>query len=169
MESLRRTATDEAGGDRLQDAYNQHHQRLFRLAYLVSGDMWLSEDLAQEAFVKAQNKLRELPAEEWGPYLRTVVMNLWRRTVRRRRLELRGRNLGGSDWYTPPGPEERDELWSLLLRLPPRQRACLVLRYYEDMPDRDIAAVLGCSIGTVKSQSARAMAKLRKELGQNEQ
>src|SRR5436190_22625346 len=58
------------------------------------------------------------------------------------------------------GPhEERDELWQAVLRLPPRQRACIALRYYEDLPEREVAAILSCSVGTVKKQSSRALAQ----------
>ncbi len=60
--------------------------------------------------------------------------------------------------------EERDAMWREISKLPARQRACLVLRYYEDLPDGEIAGLLGCRIGTVKSQSSRALAKLRKEV-----
>lgn len=169
MESPRPEAKLESVGDPLQDAYDQHHVRLFRLAYLLTADRWLAEDLAQDAFVKAGRRLTELGEDEWGPYLRTVVMNLWRRNVRRRFMELRSRTVREPDSVTLPGPEERDEIWGLLLKLPPRQRACLVLRYYEDISDHEIAHVLGCSIGTVKSQSSRALAKLRKEFGSSEQ
>ncbi len=169
MEDSWRIATSDSRRDPLRDAYAEHHLRLFRLAYLLSGDRWLAEDLAQEAFVRAAGKLKDLAEDEWGPYLRTVVMNLWRRSVRRRLLEQRSRGPSASDWYTPSGVEERDEAWNLILRLPPRQRACLVLRYYEDLADHEIATVLGCSIGTVKSQSSRALAKLRKEVESHEQ
>ena len=67
--------------------------------------------------------------------------------------------------YRVSGPhEERDELWQAVLRLPPRQRACIALRYYEDLPEREVAAILSCSVGTVKKQSSRALAQLRREL-----
>lgn len=59
--------------------------------------------------------------------------------------------------------EDRDEMWRLLGSLGPRQRAVVVLRYYEDLAERDIAQVLGCSVGTVKSQLSRALATLRRE------
>jgi len=58
---------------------------------------------------------------------------------------------------------DRAVLRSAVLRLPRRQRACVVLRYYEDLPEREVASLLACSIGTVKSQTSRALARLRKE------
>jgi RNA polymerase sigma factor (sigma-70 family) len=59
--------------------------------------------------------------------------------------------------------DQRDELWRMLLGLPPRMRAVLVLRYFEDLPEADIAAVLGCSTGTVKSQASRGLDRLRSQ------
>jgi RNA polymerase sigma factor (sigma-70 family) len=59
---------------------------------------------------------------------------------------------------------ERDRIWSMLAKLPRRQRAALVLRYYEDLPDGDIAEVLGCAVGTVRSSISRALVTLRTEL-----
>jgi RNA polymerase sigma factor (sigma-70 family) len=60
--------------------------------------------------------------------------------------------------------EQRDHLWDALSRLPERQRACLVLRCYEDLPEREIADLLGCSVGTVKSHTHRGLARLRQEV-----
>jgi len=56
-------------------------------------------------------------------------------------------------------------MWKAVLQLPTRQRACVVLRYYEDLTERETAAVMGCSVGTVKSQSAKALARLGEALG----
>jgi RNA polymerase sigma factor (sigma-70 family) len=60
--------------------------------------------------------------------------------------------------------EERDAVWQAILRLPARQRACLVLRYYEELTEQETADILRCSVGTVKSQTSRALSRLRREL-----
>lgn len=149
--------------DRVTLAYEGHHIALVRLCFLLSGDRWVAEDLAQEVFVRTNAKLKKLPEEEAGPYLRVAAINLWRSTLRRRMLERRYRP--DAPVYGEPTPvEDRDEVWEQVQRLPARQRACLVLRYYEDLADSAIAELLGCSVGTVKSQSARGLAKLRRRL-----
>jgi RNA polymerase sigma factor (sigma-70 family) len=93
------------------------------------------------------------------PYLRTAVFNGCRSLGRRRRIEHERRP-------PPPTPptQEPDELWDALATLNDRQRAAIVLRFYVDLPEADIAAVLGCRPATVRSSVHRALAKLRKEI-----
>ncbi|MGA8245292.1 MAG: sigma-70 family RNA polymerase sigma factor [Nocardioides sp.] len=88
-----------------------------------------------------------------------------RRRVRTSPLE--GHELAGPDDVA--GLDRRDAAWRMLAKLPPRQRAVLVLRFYEDLPDRDIAAVLGCSEPTVRSNASRALATLRSRLSDTEE
>ena len=113
--------------------------------------------------MRSASAVGALREDEVGPYLRRGVVNAWKNEVRHRRtvalaeLKLvRGRGHQGTSL------EDRDEIWMAIRRLPPRQRACLVLRYYEDLPDREVARLLGCRVGTVRSQSSRAIEKLRK-------
>ena len=93
-------------------------------------------------------------------YLRTSVANLARSRLRRLRLE---RRIAPHDHIIVNIPDI-DETWEAVCRLPFRQRAVLVLRYYEDLTEADIAQVLDCRLGTVKSTMHRALARLRKEL-----
>jgi RNA polymerase sigma factor (sigma-70 family) len=113
------------------------------------------------------SKIASLETDEVGPYLRRVAINVWRSHLRRLAVEIRARALeGGGEARDAPDVEQRDDaLWQAVCGLPDRQRACVVLRYYEDLSERDIAELLGCSVGTVKSHTSRALAKLRKEFG----
>jgi RNA polymerase sigma-70 factor (sigma-E family) len=130
---------------------------------LLTGDRETAEDIVQDVFVRGAARLAELPTEELGPYLRAAVTNQWKNQLRRTALERRTFHRG----QAPAQPEhhsgDRDEMWRAIVRLPSRQRACLVLRYYEDLSEQEVAEVLACSVGTVKSQTSRALAKLRKE------
>jgi RNA polymerase sigma factor (sigma-70 family) len=152
--------TDDA--DRLREAYEAHAARLLRLCVLVAGRVDVGEEIVQETFLRAARALSRLPSEDVGPYLRTTALNLWRNRLRRLAFERR------THWRVVPAGElpfeERDELWRAVRRLPRRQRACLVLRYYEDLSEREAARLLGCSVGTVKSLSSRGLDRLRREM-----
>ena len=154
------------GREGLRRAFEEHHTRLFRLCLLLSGHRELAEDIAQDAFIRAAARLETLPPPEVGPYLRTTAVNLWRNRMRRRVLERRTlwRFVGRTTDPPDAVVDERERLWPAVLRLPVRQRACVVLRYYEDLSERETAGILGCSVGTVKSQTSRALARLRQEL-----
>ncbi|TCC60971.1 SigE family RNA polymerase sigma factor [Kribbella pittospori] len=143
------------------------HAALYRYAYLLAGDRGLAEDLVQEALVKtyvAWRRLRDPGNAE--AYTRRVItttaITWWRR----------------KSWHAerphddvpdrPVDPEDataRIWLWHELQQLPPRQRAALILRYYEDLTEPQTAEALGCSVGTVKSQVSAALKKLRARLG----
>lgn len=140
------------------------HSALLRFAYLLTGDPHGAADLVQEALEKAGVRWRRIRRQDdpEGYVRRSIVtghLNHGRRT-RRERLVAEGPEIGRLDG------EPRDEaLWRLLATLPRQQRAVLVLRFYEDLTETDVARVLGCSLGTVKSNSSRALAKLRAVLG----
>ena len=147
--------------DTLRTAFERHHEGLFRVALLMTGSAQEAEDVVQESFLKVRSKLSSLPEDQVHPYLRATVVNEWRSRARRqRRLTSRLPLLAPARVDTTPF-EERDELWQLVLALPPRQRACVVLRFYEDLPLSEIADVLGCAVGTVKSQLHRALETVR--------
>ncbi len=136
---------------------------LVRLAFGLTGDRFLAEDIAQTALARAYVAWRRVSrADDPDAYVRRILVNTSNRRFRRRRVTEQPGNLP----ETPvDGPAdligERTALVAALRQLPPRQRAVIVLRYWQDLTDAQIAAALGCSPGTVRSQLARALAKLR--------
>jgi RNA polymerase sigma-70 factor (sigma-E family) len=142
---------------------------VLRFAGVLTGDRGLAEDVVQEVLIRAHKRwpqICELDRPEL--YVRKMVVNeylSWRR--RSWRLIPGGSAQDVDDRLTPDhafGHAERDALLGELVKLPRRQRAVLVLRYYEDLPDREIADVLGCTPGTVRGYASRALAALRVEL-----
>jgi RNA polymerase sigma-70 factor (sigma-E family) len=148
----------------LRAAFEEHYVSLLRLCTALSRRRDLAEDIVQDAFVRVAPRVADLGPDEVGPYLRRVVVNLWKDRLRRLAIELKHVRQRPPPQVVESQAEERDAVWSALLRLPSRQRACVVLRYYEDLPEREVAEVLRCSVGTVKSQTSRALSKLRREL-----
>jgi RNA polymerase sigma-70 factor (sigma-E family) len=136
-------------------------QVLLRTAYLLTGDHGQAEDLLQTALAKswfAWGRIDGAPE----PYVRRVLATTYATWWRRR---WRGERPTGElpDRPAPAGSavEDRDALWRALDQLPRRQRAVVVLRYYEDLSEAETAAALGISPGTVKSQASKALAALR--------
>jgi RNA polymerase sigma-70 factor (sigma-E family) len=152
-----------AAVDPLHEAFAHHHLAILRLCTLLARDPTIAEDLAQEAFVRIAPRVARLGAEEIRPYLRTGVVNLWRNRLRRMATEARLRRRLVEPTSEGHRFEERDEMWAAISRLPARQRACLVLRFYEDLSIRETARLLSCSEGTVKSQTSKGLDKLRRE------
>lgn len=152
----------------LREAFEEHYLSLLKFCVLLTGRREIAEDLAQEAFMRVAGRLADLPPVGVGPYLRRTAVNLSRKRLRPLRAEARAlvrRGLPQSTHDPTERQVEQDRIWAAVRRLPTRQRACLVLRYYEDLPERDVAEILGCTLGTVKSQTSHALDKLRKELG----
>ncbi|MBB5078683.1 RNA polymerase sigma-70 factor (sigma-E family) [Nonomuraea endophytica] len=135
--------------------------RLLRTAYLLTHDWALAEDLLQEALTKAWFAWPRV--EEPEPYVRRVIVTTFTSWWRRRwRRELPSHDLPETAHLDATGGiDEHDSLWRAIGRLPARQRAVIVLRFYEDLPVAETAQALGCEPGTVKSQTAKALAKLR--------
>ncbi len=159
-------AVAEIEGGRLGALYAAHAPDAARLAYLLTGDRALAEDLVHDAFVRMAGRFRDLRDPGAFPaYLRRTVVNLARSHFRRKRVE---RAYLAREAGTPAipvaEPSVHDEMWRALQRLPVRQRAAVVLRYYEDLTEAQTADVLACPVGTVKSMVSRAMARLREEL-----
>jgi RNA polymerase sigma factor (sigma-70 family) len=116
----------------------------------------------QDVFVRSAERIRTLPEVERRAYLRAAVVNAWRNERRHRRVERRWlRSMRRDALEDEPDLEGRDALWAQVAGLPERQRACVVLRYHEDLPETEMARLLVCRVGTVKSQLSRALAKLR--------
>jgi RNA polymerase sigma-70 factor (sigma-E family) len=153
---------------RLGELYLRHGPAGLRLAYLLTGDRSLAEDLVQEAFVRMAGRLAHLrEPEAFNAYLRRTIVNLTGMYLRRKRLERAYLRRQESLALPPPtGPdfELREYIWRALLALPPRQRAALVLHYYEDLSERDAAEVLGCRPSTYRSLVARGMSTLRSQM-----
>ncbi|GAA4099291.1 SigE family RNA polymerase sigma factor [Nonomuraea soli] len=135
--------------------------RLLRTAFMLTQDWALAEDLLQESLAKAWFAWKRIDDPE--AYVRRVLVTThtswWRRRWRRELPSDALPDAGSPD--AAGGLDRRDALWRALGRLPARQRAVVVLRFYEDLPVAEVAEILGCQIGTVKSQSAKALAKLR--------
>jgi RNA polymerase sigma-70 factor (sigma-E family) len=143
--------------DDLVRLYERHYDGLVRLAYLASGEPTVAEEVVQEAFVKAHRSWDRV--RDPLPYLRTAVVNGCRSWGRRQKLERERRPRPAE-----PARQEPDELWDALATLKDRARAAVVLRYYADLPDAEIAEILGCRPATVRSTIHRALAALRKEI-----
>jgi RNA polymerase sigma-70 factor (sigma-E family) len=142
---------------------------LFRTAYLMLGDHALAEDLVQTALAKAYVSWKSIKAREAVDayvmrILVTTAMSWWRKKSWRNErptVELPEQLIdSAADALT-----QRDWIWHEIQKLPARQRAVVVLRYYEDYTERQIADAMNCSTGTVKSQSHDALAALRVSLG----
>ncbi|TDC26493.1 SigE family RNA polymerase sigma factor [Streptomyces sp. 8K308] len=138
--------------------------RLLRTAYLLTGHHHDAEDLAQLALVKAYARwARVTQATDPDAYVWRILINANRDRIRGLRLP---------EWLTSRFPDQtvrdrvdhvlaRDVLTAALQRLPPRQRAAVVLRYVEDRTETEVASLLGIRVGTVRSRSARGLEKLR--------
>lgn len=151
---------------RLSDLYATHAPGVRRMAYLITGDPDEAEDLLQEAFVRLGGRLLTLrDPERAAGYVYRTVMNLARDHGRRLRRDRElGKRLSPEVSVEANDLEERDELWSALLRLPVRHRAVLFLRYYMDLSEVQAAEVLNCSTSAVKSLNHRASQSLKNQL-----
>jgi RNA polymerase sigma-70 factor (sigma-E family) len=135
---------------------------LLRTAYLLTHDHALAEDLLQTALAKAWFAWRRIDGHP-EPYVRRILVNTYASWWRRRwNGELATDELPehGADDGTV-AVETGHDLWTAMERLPRRMRAVVVLRYFEDLTEAETARLLGCSVGTVKSQTSKALAKLR--------
>lgn len=161
--------------DALAVLHREHYGPLVRLATLVVGDVALSEELVQDAFVKLQLRWGGLRQLDRAPaYLRSIVLNgarshLRRRAVRERHAQVRTVAAAAE---TPEssalGRAEHERMVAALRRLPDRQREALALRYYLDLSEAEIAAAMGVSLGSVKTHVHRGLAALARDLGEDD-
>lgn len=147
--------------------------QLRRTAFLMSGDWHRAEDAAQEALIRLYRVWRRVERQEalLSYARRTTVRLLIDESRRPWRRERPTADHDAATWVRASGAEafdERDAMVQALSELPPRRRACVVLRYYHDLSVAETAAVLACSEGTVKSQTSHALDTLRVLLGDPE-
>lgn len=150
--------------------YHAHHADLVRFASLLAPEDGIAEDLVQEAFVRLYRSWGRIRDEAKVPsYLRSTVANLARGRGRRLSVAYRNRPHPSPDAASAEegalSGEDRSEVIGLLKTLPARQRECLVLRYYENLTESEIAATLGISVGSVRTHTSRGMAALQKRVG----
>ena len=163
-----RDTEGRASMDRLEEAYVRNAPSALRLAYFLTGERELAQDLVQEAFVRVAGRFRHVRnIDDLDPYLRRTMVNLFSSNLRRKKVERAWLERQGSaprDHTVSDDPAERDAMWRALQALPERQRAAVVLRFYEDLSERETAAVLGISARAVNSLVVRAMQTLRADM-----
>jgi RNA polymerase sigma factor (sigma-70 family) len=142
----------------LVEVYEARYRDLVRLAYLLTGSTEVAEELVQDAFLAARGSWASV--REPYPYLRSAVVNRTRSWGRRLQLERRHATARADATVDL----QADELWDALATVNERQRAAIVLRFYEDLPDEEIATLLGCRPATVRTAIHRGLAALRKEI-----
>ena len=142
---------------------------LVRLGWLLTGDEATAQDLVQAALVKTWSRWSQVVRQDApDAYVRRVMMSIFLSWVRRRRW--RTELMGGGVPDEPAAGDAYDDVDRRLLvsralgELAPRQRAVVVLRFFDDLTEAQTAEILGCSVGTVKSQSAKALAKMRQDV-----
>ncbi len=158
---------DRARRDAEFSAYMEARQAsLLRTAYLISGDRHTAEDLVQTALAKlylAWDRVEDRGSLDG--YVRRVIVNehnsLWRRPFKRREHATDELPETATPASSSSAGGRDEDLWALVQTLPRKQRAAVVLRYYEELSEAETAEVLGVSVGTVKSQTSRALAALR--------
>jgi len=176
------TATDRIRGARAPDDeearaqfdafFDTYHRDLARLAYLLSGDPDAADDLTAEALTEAWKRWdRVAGCDVPIAYVRRIVVNLAASRVRGLVRERRGWRLLGAVWSEraeEPDVAANTDVRAALAHLPVRKRACVILRHYYGLSERETAVTLGISVGTVKSQTSRGVAELAALLGARE-
>ncbi len=153
----------EISGSRLDDLYREHAPAARRLAYLLTGDRWAADDLVQDAFVRIAGRFLDFrDPQSAGGYVRRTIVSLVISRRRRKAVETKhAQRTPPVAPYVDPDPAERDAIFRSMAHLSERQRTALVLRYYLDLSDSDIADALRCRPGTVKSLLSRGIDALR--------
>ena len=165
---IRVAGPERAREDVMQRLFDEHYAPLCRLAFVIIGDRALAEEIVMEALLRTFSGFGRLrDPKRADVYLRRAVINLSRSGIRRRMLERRvSAETRDALVVDSAGriSEDVEVVWAAVRELPDRQRACVVLRYYEDFSEAQIAEVLDCAVGTVKSQLSKARAKLASAL-----
>ena len=146
----------------VEEGYRRLRPAMVRLAHLLTGSPELAEDVVHDAFVACAGRWSTLEVPE--AYVRRAVTNQARRVARQAGRDRDKTARLGRTVPLSAGVPELDETWSLLRALPGRQRMALVLRFYEDLSEAEIARLLECRPGTVKSLIHRGLAKVRKDV-----
>jgi RNA polymerase sigma factor (sigma-70 family) len=152
----------------IERLYIRHIPAARVTAYLVTGDRSAAEDLAHEAFLRVTGRFRHLRSPEaFHSYLRRAVVNLslnHLRKLRRERAYVESEQRERAKTVSLPDFAQQAQLWEALLDLPPRRRAALVLRFYEDLSEQQTAEVLQCSPSAVRSLVFHGMKALRERM-----
>jgi RNA polymerase sigma-70 factor (sigma-E family) len=152
-------------GESFSSFFHAYSPSLYRTAYLLTADGAAAEELLQDVLVRIYPRWSEIASMAVpAAYVRRAVVNGF--VSSRRRSSFRDTRLGsghdvGDGRDLAQETVDRDLVWKLVSSLPPRQRAALVLRFYEDCPDAEIAAALGCRVATVRSLVSRGLRALR--------
>jgi RNA polymerase sigma-70 factor (ECF subfamily) len=134
--------------------YTNEAKAVFTAVYLMTRDRQLAEDATQEAFVRALERWARLERQPWAAgWVMSTALNVARRSLRRRR--------GSPVTREARNPDEAVHLWIAVGRLPRRQQEAVVLYYRMGVPVQEIAQILGCKEGTVRTHLARARGSLR--------
>lgn len=156
----------------LAELYERNAPAAVRLAFLITFDRELAQDIAQEAFVRVAGRFRHLRMPEaLDVYLRRTVVNLCTSHFRHQRVErlaLEREAARPMEVVDPPDLTVRDELRAALRRLPVRQRTAIVLHYYEDLSEEQLADAMRCSVSAARSLVSRGMETLRTAIGSEE-
>jgi RNA polymerase sigma-70 factor (sigma-E family) len=166
-QAIERNEAAASRSGRLMELYQLNARDGVRLAYLMTGDRELAEDISQEAFIRVAGKWQDLrKPEAFRSYLRRSIVNLSRSHFRRQRVARNYlRRQPSTEASTAlPDLERREALRLALQSLPHRQRAALVLRYYQDLSEQQTADALGCSVAAVKSLVTRGTSALRQRI-----
>jgi len=163
-------AADARGWDEFAPLYDQHHERLYRIAVLLChGRTHMAEDAVAETFIKVYQAWAAGGIEDFAAYARRALVNHITGQGRREQVATRYLTRHSKADGIQDGAENQvvdsAQTFELLAQLPPRQRAAIVLRFYEDLPYDEIASELGVSVGTVKAQVSTGLQRLRSNLG----
>lgn len=164
---MARSASDKDA--EFADYMSARQPSLLRTAYLLTGDRHTAEDLVQTALAKLYLSWDRVQQQgSLDGYVRRILVNehnsLWRRPWKRR--ETTTEHLPDRAAESGPAATYDADLWAFVQTLPRKQRAALVLRYYEELSEAETAEILGVSVGTVKSQTSRALSTLRARAGE---